>query len=56
MNDLLLYGNIITMDPDDPRAEAVAVKDGKITFVGSRKEAFGLTARGSSGSMVMIFP
>ncbi len=45
MNDLLLYGNIITMDPDNPRAEAVAVKDGKITFAGSRKEAFGLSAR-----------
>ncbi|WP_169308206.1 amidohydrolase [Sphaerobacter thermophilus] len=33
--DLILYhGNIITVDPDSPRAEAVAIKDGKFVAVG----------------------
>lgn len=36
---LLLLGNVITMDPANPTAEAVVVEDGIITFVGSLEEA-----------------
>jgi len=34
----LINGKIITVDPSDTIAEAVAVKDGKIIAVGSNKE------------------
>ena len=37
--DCLVIGNVITMDEDNPRAEAVVVKDGIIQFVGERKDA-----------------
>ena len=37
--DTIFYGNVITMDDKNPTAEAVAVKDGKILFVGSKKDA-----------------
>ncbi|HJJ46623.1 MAG TPA: hypothetical protein O0Y17_06050, partial [Methanocorpusculum sp.] len=37
--DALYLGNVITMDDKNPTAEAVAVKDGKILFVGSAKDA-----------------
>lgn len=38
--DLVIYGgNIYTVDDKNPKAEAVAVRDEFITFVGSRKEA-----------------
>ena len=39
MKDTLIFGNIITMDPERPRAEAVGVRGGKVAFVGSREEA-----------------
>ncbi len=32
---ILTAGTIITMNPDQPRAEAVAVADGRIVAVGS---------------------
>ena len=37
--DTLYLGNVITMDDDNPAAEAVAVKDGIIVFVGSKEDA-----------------
>ena len=37
--DLIIIGNIYTMDADQPNAEAVAIKNGEILFVGSRKTA-----------------
>lgn len=37
--DCLITGNIITMDEDNPYAEAVVVKDGIVEFVGSHKDA-----------------
>lgn len=37
--DTVIYGQIITMDEANPTAEAVAVADGAIVFVGSREEA-----------------
>ena len=36
---LLLVGNVITMDEANPTAEAIMVQDGMITFVGSLEEA-----------------
>ena len=39
MKDTLIFGNIITMDPERPRAEALGVRGGKVAFVGSREEA-----------------
>ena len=36
---LLTNGNVLTMDPQRPRAEAVAVRDGRIAWVGSGAEA-----------------
>lgn len=36
---VLLLGDVVTMDPENPRAEAVVVEDGIITFVGSQEEA-----------------
>lgn len=35
----LVVGNVITMDPERPRAEAIAVAGGKLLAVGSREEA-----------------
>ena len=32
---ILVSGRVYTMDPDRPRAEAIAVRDGRILFVGS---------------------
>ena len=37
--DTLYLGNVITMDDKNPTAEAVAVKDGIIVFVGSEEDA-----------------
>ena len=37
--DTIFYGNIITMETDYSRAEALAVKDGRIIFVGDREDA-----------------
>ena len=39
--DALYLGNVITMDDKNPTAEAVAVKDGLILFVGSAADAEG---------------
>lgn len=36
--DLVLFGKILTVDPDRPTAEALAVTDGRIAAVGSRAE------------------
>jgi predicted amidohydrolase YtcJ len=36
---VILNGNIYTVDKDNPKAEAVAVKDGKIVFVGKTDKA-----------------
>ena len=35
----MIYGNIVTMNEKDPRAQAIAIKDGKIAFVGSKNDA-----------------
>lgn len=41
--DVIFFGgDIITVNDRQPDAEAVAIKDGKIVFVGDRKEAFDL--------------
>ena len=37
--DTVVYGNVITMDDANPTAEAVAIKDGIIVFVGSKEDA-----------------
>ena len=42
--DLIVTGTVVTLDPAKPRAEAVAVRDGRIVFVGSAADA--LTQRG----------
>jgi predicted amidohydrolase YtcJ len=36
---ILRAGTVITMDPSRPRAEAVAVSDGRIVAVGSMEHA-----------------
>jgi predicted amidohydrolase YtcJ len=44
--DLILEnGRVITCNPRQPRAEAVAIKGGKVLFVGSTQEAGGLKTR-----------
>jgi predicted amidohydrolase YtcJ len=35
----IVLGNVVTMDPARPRAEAFAVLDGRVVAVGSREEA-----------------
>ena len=37
--DTIFYGNVITADDNNPTAEAVAVKDGIIVFVGTEADA-----------------
>jgi predicted amidohydrolase YtcJ len=41
--DLLIVGRIATGDPAAPRAEAMAVRDGRILAVGSAADLDGLT-------------
>lgn len=36
--DRVIFSNIITMDENNPNAEAVAIKDGKILAVGNKEE------------------
>lgn len=36
---ILINGNIYTVDEDNPRAEAIAIREGRILFVGNNKEA-----------------
>ena len=43
---------VITMDPDNPTAEAVAVRDGRITAVGTRSDV--LAAHGAGASTVEL--
>ena len=44
--DLVLYGgNILTIDPDLPRAESLAVRDGRIVAVGSNEELASLRSQ-----------
>jgi len=51
MADLLfINGRVLTIDPSRPRAESVAVRDGKILAVGSNDELAGL--RGASTRVV----
>ena len=35
----VIYGNIVTMNEKQPRAQAMAIRDGRIAFVGSKDEA-----------------
>ena len=45
---LVVSGNIVTMDPERPRAQAFAVRGGRIAYVGERalaREAAGVAAR-----------
>lgn len=37
--DTVYYGNFVTMDDSNPSAEAVAVKGGRITYVGDKQGA-----------------
>lgn len=39
MSLVLVNGNVVTMNPSQPKAEAVAIRDGRIAYVGSSKEA-----------------
>ena len=41
----VIYGNIVTMDEKQPRAQAMAVRDGKITFVGTKDDAKAYVAK-----------
>src|SRR5215471_15431203 len=43
---LLVNGNIHTMDPANPRAEAVAIAGGRFLAVGSMQEISGLSTAG----------
>ena len=39
MKQVLILGNIITMDPKRPAAKAALVKDGVFAFIGGAEEA-----------------
>lgn len=43
----VVSGNVLTMDPARPRAEAFAVVGGKVVFVGSRKDALQAAGAGA---------
>jgi predicted amidohydrolase YtcJ len=43
---VLLDANVITSDPSQPRAQAIAIKDGRFTAVGSSQEIRALATRG----------
>ena len=45
MKDTLILGNIITMDKERPRAEALGISGGKVVFAGTREEAEGFPAK-----------
>ena len=40
---ILSQGNVITVDPQNPRAEAIAIRDGKILAVGTNEEILALS-------------
>jgi len=44
---IMVNGNVYTMDPDLPRAEAVAIKNGQIIYVGKNETALALKEAGS---------
>ena len=44
---IVINGHVLTMDPGNPRAEAVAVKDGKIVAIGSNAEIGNLKGPGT---------
>lgn len=44
---VFMNGNIYTVNERQPRAEAIAVKSGKIIFVGSNKDAKAYEAKGT---------
>jgi predicted amidohydrolase YtcJ len=55
--EFVLVGDLRTMDPARPRAEAMAVRDGRIMAVGTREEALaalpaGAAERSAPGTMV----
>src|SRR5215472_15580082 len=58
--DLLLFnGHVITMDPKRPTAEAIAVQQDRITWVGSNQEAkklFGEKIRGLDLGGATVLP
>lgn len=43
--DLVLKGNVITMDPANPVAQAVAVKDGRVLLAGSLEQVQAVSGR-----------
>jgi hypothetical protein len=45
---VLVRGNVVTMDPRQPRAEAVAVKDGRFLAVGSDADVRNLATAGTT--------
>ena len=45
MFDLLVFGNIRTMDKNTPSAEVLGIRKGKVVFCGSRRAAVRLRAR-----------
>jgi predicted amidohydrolase YtcJ len=44
---IIVNARVLTVDPDTPRAEAVAVRDGAIAAVGSRDEIFAMKGSGT---------
>lgn len=42
MKKSVVYGNIVTMDEQQTRAQAMVVQDGKIAFVGSKEDAIAM--------------
>ncbi len=56
--DLVLFGTVLTMDPRAPRAEAVALRDGRVLATGSRDEVAllvdGATRRVELGERVAL--
>ncbi len=46
--DLILFnGNIVTLDSEQPRAQAVAIKNGRFVVTGSNEQALGYTGKGT---------
>lgn len=49
---ILSQGNVITVDPQKPRAEAIAIRDGKILAVGTNEEILALSGPTDRKSVV----
>ena len=45
--DQIILGRIVTLDTDRPTAEAMAVKDGLIAYIGSREVAMTMKGDGT---------